>query len=105
MGEIKVTIDALTGDAAKLDNVAEVIGKARTAASGLWIWPLTFSFAAQAAGEKYEELRQYTVTLLAEGESEISGAADALRAVAVLYSDNEDKARADLGKIWSPETA
>ena len=100
---ITTALDALTADANRWEGVADELGGAGDAAAALWLPRSAFSFAGGDAAATYEAVRAHVESLLRGAQSEVVGAAAALRQVRATYEGTDDAARAALQATWSTE--
>lgn len=100
---VTIALDALSKDAARWDEVSEALGGAAHSAGGLRLDDSAFSFAGGAAASTYESVRSRVESLLRGGESETSGAADALLEVKRAYEGMDRAAAAALNGAWDAD--
>src|SRR5204863_7418225 len=103
---LKVALDALSKDAKRWDDSADMLKTAATTCAGLKLDHQDFSFMGGSAQKAYEDVRSFMHTYLSDGQRETSGAASALRNVKAAYEGSDQLTKAEIDKIkadWKPE--
>jgi uncharacterized protein YukE len=96
----KASMEALTKDAQRWDDTAEMLQKARADCADMTLRAQDFSFMGGDVHKQYEEVRSFMEDYLRDGERETSGAGDALRKVHNTYEGADEAAKDRLKSAW-----
>lgn len=98
--QVDVAYEALSADADLWDGVADNLEDAHTQVQGIEVYRGAFSFAGMDAADLYLAARETVLQLLADGATQTSGAATALRDIRNSFATNEAQTQAELAGIW-----
>lgn len=98
---LEVALDALSKDAKRWDDTAEMLKNAASDCAGMQLSHQDFSFMGGDAQKAYEEVRSFMQTYLTDGERETDGAAAALRNVKAAYEGTDQLTKAEIDRIKS----
>jgi hypothetical protein len=96
----KASMEALTKDAKRWDDTAEMLQKARADCADMTLRAQDFSFLGGDVHQQYEEVREFMQDYLRDGERETSGAGDGLRKVHSTYQGSDEAAQQRLKSAW-----
>jgi hypothetical protein len=96
----KASMEALTNDAKRWDDTAEMLQTARNNCADMTLRAQDFSFMGGDVHKQYEEVRSFVEDYLRDGVRETSGAGDALRKVHSTYQGSDDAAKDRLKSAW-----
>ena len=96
---LEVALDALSKDAKRWDDTAEMLKTAASDCAGMRLTHQDFSFMGGEAQKAYEEVRSFMQTYLSDGERATSGAADALRDVKAAYEGTDQLTKSEIDRI------
>lgn len=99
---LKVSLDALSSDAARWSTASQTLVGAGQVAGGLGLSDDQLSWAGQDTGlvATYEQLRVKVEALLAQGASETDEVAATLRGVRRVYESTDEDAKQRLKGSW-----
>lgn len=97
---LQVALEALTSDANRWRDVAEVLDEASGAAANLTLAPSQFSFAGATVYQTYETLRAHLQNLLEQGSENLNTGADELDQVRTEYETADQDSAHRLEGLW-----
>jgi uncharacterized protein YukE len=106
MNDFKTALDALTKDAKRWDDTADMLKKAKGDCAAMTLRTQDFTFLGGDVYKEYEAARKFMEDYLGDGESATSKAAAALRKVKAAYEGTDQLTKAEIDKIksdWKPE--
>ena len=100
--QYQVALQALRNDADKWETCGTDLGAAKGTAEGLDLEALHFSYIADKLGVTalYQQFQNKLVTLLGEGQTMSANVANALRASAQTYQEEEEAGVHRMNNIW-----
>jgi uncharacterized protein YukE len=100
MNDFKTALNALTKDAKRWDDTADMLKKAKSDCAAMTLRTQDFSFLGGDVYKEYEAARKFMEDYLGDGERATSKAASALRKVRTTYEGSDERAKRNIESAW-----